>query len=71
MSDPNQEEILGELIDGIESLGADEQDALEAQLDPEHMAEWSQVVTEFADNAVGSPSWRGDEDDIDDLMRDG
>lgn len=42
-------------------LDEDEFQALYDQLDATHQLEVDEALTEFADNAVGDPSWRADE----------
>jgi hypothetical protein len=53
-----QEEIVGRLITEVETLDEDEWQSLYDQLDVDHQIQASDDLAEWADDAVGHPSWR-------------
>ena len=55
-----QEELTMELICGMETMDIDEWEEKYDILDVEHQIEVDEALQEFADNAVGSSSWRSD-----------
>jgi hypothetical protein len=57
----DQDQIVQELAEGVETLPQEEFDDLYEQLDAEHQMEVRENIREFADNAVGSPNWDSDE----------
>ncbi|WCO69095.1 hypothetical protein PO878_10195 [Iamia majanohamensis] len=56
-----QEEIVARLIVEVETLDEDEWQGLYDQLDLDHQMKASDDLAEWADDAVGHPSWRSDE----------
>ncbi|MFC8921715.1 hypothetical protein [Cellulosimicrobium sp. NPDC057127] len=60
LSQDEQDTIVGELIEGIETLDEDESDALYDQLDADHQMRVDAAVRRFADNAVGDEHWDSD-----------
>jgi hypothetical protein len=61
LSNDEQDGIVAELGEGIETLSEEEFEALYDQLDVEHQMEVTESIREFADNAVGSEHWDSDE----------
>ncbi len=61
LSNDEQDGIVAELGEGIETLSEEEFEALYDQLDVEHQMEVRESIREFADNAVGSEHWDSDE----------
>lgn len=55
-----QDGIVGELAEGMESLSEEEIDDLYNQLDVARQMEVDQSIREFADNAIGSEHWDSD-----------
>ncbi|MEV4833405.1 hypothetical protein AB0K05_02715 [Nonomuraea sp. NPDC049486] len=60
LTEAQQDGIVGELVEGLESLSEEEFDDLYNQLDVEHQMQVDQSVREFADNAIGSEHWDSD-----------
>jgi hypothetical protein len=61
---PDQQDgLVGDLVESLDGMKLDEDDfeALYDQLDADHQREVDDAVRDFADNAVGDPSWRADE----------
>jgi hypothetical protein len=56
------QDLVDQLTDFEEPMDDDEWEELYEQLDPNEKAEVDEAVQDFADNAVGHPSWRTDED---------
>ncbi|MER6354633.1 hypothetical protein ABT186_23145 [Streptomyces sp. NPDC001634] len=52
-----QESIVADLINGIETLTEEEHEELYKQLDADHQMEVDEAVRNFANNAVGSDDW--------------
>lgn len=55
-----QEELVVELICGIETIDEDEWEEKYDMLSPRNQAKVDEASLKFADNAVGSSSWRSD-----------
>lgn len=60
LSQDEQDDIVGRLGVGVETMDEDEFDALYDQLDADHQAQVDVSVREFADNAVGDEHWDSD-----------
>jgi hypothetical protein len=52
-----QDEIVGQLAEGVETLPQQEFDELYDQLDAKHQTEVRDNIRAFADNAVGDEHW--------------
>lgn len=61
LSSDEQDNLVGELAEGIESLSDEEFDERYEQLDADHKMEVDQRVRAFADNAVGDEHWDSDQ----------
>ena len=61
MSKADQRELVDRLCVEAESMDSDEWYELYEKLDPEHRRQVDAEMDDFADNAVGSPTWRSDE----------
>ncbi|GGP83728.1 hypothetical protein ACWDY7_26770 [Streptomyces calvus] len=58
--DPGEQyDVVGKLTTDIGSVDDEEFEALYAKLDAHHQSEVDESIDDFADNAVGDPSWRG------------
>ena len=60
LSKAQQDGIVAELGEGIETLSEEEFDGLYNQLDLKHQMEVNQSIREFADNAIGDEHWDSD-----------
>jgi hypothetical protein len=71
MDDDAQDQLVQELLVGLgivcngdgeqeETMTWEEAAKEFEHLDPEHMADFNDVVRKFADDAVGSPHWDSD-----------
>ncbi len=56
-----QDQIVEQLVDGIETSSEEEFDDLYKELDADHQMEVRAYIREFADTAVGDPNWDSDE----------
>lgn len=56
-----QQAIVDRLIVEVETLDEDERQALYDQLDVDHQIQASDDLADWADDAVGHPSWRSDD----------
>lgn len=61
LSRHEQDQIVVNLVVGIETLDEEEFEGLYAQLDFDHRGEVDQSIREFADNAIGDEHWDSDE----------
>ena len=55
-----QEELVVELICGMETMDEDEWEEKYDMLSPRNQAKVDEATLDFADSAVGSSSWRSD-----------
>jgi len=60
LSSDEQDTIVGQLGEGVETLTEEEFDALYDQLDADHQMQVDASVREFADDAVGDEHWDSD-----------
>jgi hypothetical protein len=60
LSKAEQDEIVEQLVSGMETMDGDEWDELRTQLDDEHQRQVTDAAREFADDAVGSEHWDSD-----------
>lgn len=54
------EDLVVELRCNVETMDEDEFDGKYASLTPKYQRQVDEAMLEFADSAVGSPSWRSD-----------
>ena len=60
LSEIEQEQIVGDLAVGVETLNDEEFDDLYNQLDVDHQMQVDDNLREFANNAVGDEHWDSD-----------
>ncbi|WP_406723896.1 hypothetical protein WJ438_03425 [Streptomyces sp. GD-15H] len=59
LDDGEQYQLAGWLGEQLGAMDSDVFDALYAKLDKHHQSDVNDSINDFADNAVGDPSWRG------------
>jgi hypothetical protein len=60
LSKAEQDEIVEQLVSGIETMDGDEWDELRDRLDDEHQRQVDDAAREFAADAIGSEHWDSD-----------
>lgn len=60
LSKAEQDEVVLQLVLGMETMDGDEWDELRGRLDDEHQRQVADAAREFADDAVGTEHWDSD-----------